>query len=81
MTEKGYKIVGDNLGEYSILRADDTIVSTEIQDVIFAESVLDELNALHEENEALKLDNKLLLEEIKEIRDKLTVYLQIKGIK
>lgn len=39
------------------------------------------LNALHEKNEALKLDNKLLLEEIKEIRDKLTVYLQIKGIK
>ena len=38
------------------------------------------LNALHEEKEALKLNNKLLLEEMKEIRDKLTVYLQIKGI-
>ena len=35
--------------------------------------MFDLLNALHEENEALKLDNKLLLEEMKEIRDKLTV--------
>ena len=59
--EKGYKIVADNLGEYSIFRADDTIVSTEIQDKIFAESVLDELNALHEENEQLKQDKKRLI--------------------
>ena len=42
--------------------------------------VVDLLNVLHEENEALKLDNKLLLGQIKEIRDKLTVYLQVKGI-
>ena len=61
--EKGYKIVADNLGEYSILRADGTIVSTEIQDKIFAESVLDELNELYEEKDywkkrALLLENK-----------------------
>ena len=38
------------------------------------------LNELHEENQALKLDNKLLLEEMKEIRDKLTTYLIVKGV-
>lgn len=40
---------------------------------------LDELNRkLKEENKSLKLENKVLLEEMEEIRDKLTLYLKIK---
>ena len=41
--------------------------------------VCDLLNEQEEEIKSLKLENKLLLEEIKEIRDKLTIYLEIKG--
>lgn len=37
------------------------------------------LNEQEEEIKSLKLENKLLLEEMKEIRDKLTIYLEIKG--
>ena len=38
----------------------------------------EEKKNLKEENEQLKLSNRLLLEEMKEIRDKLTVYLEIR---
>lgn len=38
-------------------------------------------NKQDEEIKSLKLENKLLLEEIKQIRDKLTIYLEIKGVK
>ena len=41
--------------------------------------VCDLLNEQEEEIKSLKLENKLLLEEMKEIRDKLTIYLEIKG--
>ena len=46
---------------------------------IQAEEICNKLNELHEEKEELKLDNELLLTEMKEIRDKLTIYLQVKG--
>ena len=38
------------------------------------------LNGQEEEIKNLKLENQLLLEEMKEIRDKLTLYLKIKGV-
>ena len=41
--------------------------------------VCDLLNEQEEEIKSLKLENKLLLEEMKEIRDKLTIYFEIKG--
>jgi hypothetical protein len=41
-------------------------------------AMLNEGVAIVEENEQLKLTNRLLLEEMKEIRDKLTVYLEIR---
>ena len=44
----------------------------------YVSDVCDLLNELHKENEQLKLSNRLLLEEMKEIRDKLTVYLEIR---
>ena len=44
----------------------------------YVSDVCDLLNELHKENEQLKLTNRLLLEEMKEIRDKLTVYLEIR---
>ena len=49
MTEKYYKVVADNLGEYSVLRPDDSIVSTEIQNKAEAELFCDELNELLKE--------------------------------
>lgn len=44
-----------------------------------ADKINDLLNKQDEEIKSLKLENKLLLEEMKEFRDKLTVYLEIKG--
>ena len=44
-----------------------------------ADSINNLLNKQDEEIKSLKLENKLLLEEIKQIRDKLTIYLEIKG--
>ena len=38
------------------------------------------LNEKEEEIKSLKLENQLLLEEMKEIRDKLSIYLKIKGV-
>ena len=55
MTEKRYKVISDNLGEYSVLRQDNTIVCTEIQDKTIAELFCDELN---EQNEQLQELNK-----------------------
>lgn len=54
MTKKEYKIISDNLGEYSVLRPDGSIVSTEIQNKAGAELVCDELNKLLKENMELK---------------------------
>ena len=42
--------------------------------------VVDLLNEKEEEIKSLKLENQLLLEEMKEIRDKLSIYLKIKGV-
>lgn len=44
-----------------------------------ADKINDVLNKQEEEIKSLKLENKLLLEEMKEFRDKLTLYLQIRG--
>ena len=56
MTKKEYKIITDNLGEYSVLRGDGSIVSTEIQNKAGAELFCDELNELLKEIEQLKQD-------------------------
>lgn len=55
MTEKRYKVISDNLGEYSVLTQDNIIVCTEIQDKTIAELFCDELN---EQNEQLQELNK-----------------------
>lgn len=47
-------------------------------DVIDTKRIVDLLNEQEEEIKSLKLENQLLLEEMKEIRDKLTIYLKIK---
>lgn len=54
MTGKEYKIITDNLGEYSVLRPDGSIVSTEIQNKARAELFCDELNELLKEKDELK---------------------------
>lgn len=54
MTENQYKVVQDNLGEYSVLRPDNSIVCTELQYKVTAELFCDELNELNNENEQLK---------------------------
>lgn len=50
----------------------------------FGEEMADKINELlnkqDEEIKSLKLENKLLLEEMKQIRDKLTIYLEIKEV-
>ena len=50
MIKKQYKIMVDNLGEYSVLRPDGSIVSTEIKNKAEAELFCDELNNLLKEN-------------------------------
>ena len=44
-----------------------------------SDEIVDLLNEKGEEIKSLKLENQLLLEEMKEIRDKLSIYLKIKG--
>ena len=61
MTEQ-YKVISDNLGEYSVITKDNVIVSTEIQHRITAETFCEELNILADENEQLKEENKELKE-------------------
>lgn len=45
-----------------------------------SDDIVDLLNEQGEEIRSLKLENQLLLEEMKEIRDKLSIYLKIKGV-
>lgn len=45
-----------------------------------SDDIVDLLNEQGEEIKSLKLENQLLLEEMKEIRDKLSIYLEIKGV-
>ena len=54
MIKKQYKIMTDNLGEYSVLRPNGSIVSTEIKNKTEAELFCDELNELLKENIELK---------------------------
>lgn len=79
MTENQYKVVQDNLGEYSVLRPDNSIVCTELQYKATAELFCDELNELNNENEQLKRADNLceceteimkLKEEFKELKSK-----------
>ena len=46
MNQRYYKVVADNLGEYSILTNDDILLVTEIQHYVTAETVNDELNCI-----------------------------------
>lgn len=46
MNQRYYKVVADNLGEYSILTNDDILLVTEIQDRVIAETVNEELNCI-----------------------------------
>ena len=50
MIKKQYIVVADNLGEYSVLRHDGSIVSAEIKNKAEAELFCDELNELVKEN-------------------------------
>lgn len=57
MSEKGYKIIQDNLGEYNILRKDNTLVCSEIQDKAKAELIVDELNEVYSYYQELKTEH------------------------
>ena len=57
MIEKGYKIIQDNLGEYNILRKDNTLVCSEIQNKAEAELILDELNEVYSYYQELKTEH------------------------
>ena len=46
MNQRYYKVVADNLGEYSILTNDDILLVTEIQHYVTAETVNEELNCI-----------------------------------
>ena len=69
MTENQYKVVQDNLGEYSVLRPDNSIVCTALQYKATAELFCDELNELHEENTELHIQNDFLNCESRHFRE------------
>lgn len=76
--ESDYAIV-DELGEYPpimVLMDGDKDCEGQYMD---RASLLHLLNEQDEEIKSLKLEYKLLLEEMKQFRDKLTIYLEIKG--
>lgn len=50
MIDNEYKVIADNLGEYSVLTKDNELVVTEIQNKITAECFCDKLNEMHNEN-------------------------------
>ena len=52
----GYKLIQDNLGEYNILRKDNTLVCSEIQNKAEAELILDELNEVYSQYLGLKYE-------------------------
>ena len=56
MTTKGYKLIQDNLGEYNILRKDNTLVCSEIQCKAEAELICDELNEVYQYYQELKTE-------------------------
>ena len=57
MTEKGYKIIQDNIGEYNILRKDNSLVCCEIQYKAGAELICDELNEVYSYYQELKTEH------------------------
>lgn len=76
MDNNNYKVIADNLGEYSVLTKDNELVVTEIQNKITAECFCDKLNEMHKENSLmykqgmeLQLKNKDLIKECKEYRE------------
>ena len=73
MVENNYHVLEENKEVYS------DIWDKEKRALINYE-VVDLLNKQEEEIKSLKLENQLLLEEMKEIRDKLSIYLKIKGV-
>ena len=62
MSEKGYKIIQDNLGEYNILRKDNTLVCSEIQNKAEAELIVNELNEVYSYYQELKTEHDRLHE-------------------
>lgn len=69
MTKKQYKVIIDNLDEYSVLRYDGSIVSTEITNKAVAELFCDELNEQDERIKELEDENEQLKQKIKELED------------
>lgn len=65
-----------NVNNFSIEKDKQFFAYTNVMD---ANRIIKTLNKQEEEIKSLKLENQLLLEEIKEIRDKLMIYLEIKG--
>lgn len=65
-----------NVNNFSIEKDKQFFAYTSVMD---ANRIVKTLNKQEEEIKSLKLENQLLLEEMKEIRDKLTIYLKIKG--
>lgn len=63
MTKKQYKVIIDNLDEYSVLRYDGSIVSTEITNKAVAELFCDELNEQDERIQELEDENERLKQE------------------
>ena len=53
--EEQYKVVKDNLGEYSIITKDNVMIVTEIPYKSIADTVCRELNLLYFETEELKV--------------------------
>lgn len=56
MIKKGYKVIQDNLGEYNILRKDNTLVYSGIQYKAEAELICDELKEVYSQYLGLKYE-------------------------
>ena len=54
MTKEYYKIINDNLGEYSVVDENNIIIVTELEHRVHAEAMCDELNTLRNELEYWK---------------------------
>lgn len=65
-----------NVNNFSIEKDEQFFAYTNVMD---ANKIVKTLNKQEAEIKSLKLENQLLLEEMKEIRDTLTIYLKLKG--
>ena len=81
MSEKLFKIVND-CGDYHLMNGDERLgydLCSPAMRKANWNNVVDKLNEQEETIQNQKMEINLLLEEMKEIRDKLTIYLEIKG--